>query len=71
MTSPVSPVSEAHSKGSSSVYLGGALVAIGFAILTLGRASEWFDYTLGVVLFGVAVTLAYQGFAKRRRTSDK
>lgn len=69
MTRHERPESEANQARNSAVYLGGALIPFGFAILTLGRASEWFDYAFGVVLLGLAVTLAYEGIVRLRRIS--
>lgn len=66
--------SEVNSKGTSTAYLGGAIVVFGFTILTFGNASEWFEYVSGVVFLCLAGTLAYQGIqsiAKGRRTADK
>jgi len=53
--------SEAGSKNTSAAYLGGAIVIIAFSILTLGNASQWFDYVSGIVYLCVAGTLAYRG----------
>lgn len=66
--------SEADSKGTSTAYLGGAVAIVSFSILTLGHASEWFDYVSGVALLCLAGTLAYKGIqsiTKRRRSADK
>ena len=65
--------SEAESKGTSTAYLGGAIAIISFSILTLGNASEWFDYVFGVALLCLAGTLAYKGIqsiTQRRRSAD-
>ena len=65
---------EEDSQGTSATYLGAAIAVIGFSILTLGNASEWFDYVFGVALFCLAGTLAYKGIqssTKRRRSADK
>ena len=66
--------SEADSKSTSTTYLAGAIAVISFSILTLGNASEWFDYVSGVALLCLAGTLAYKGIqsiTKRRRSADK
>ncbi|WP_156109754.1 hypothetical protein [Cryobacterium sp. MLB-32] len=66
--------SEAGSKGNSAAYLGGAVAVVGFSILTLGNASQWFDYVSGVVYLCVAGMLAYRGIqsiAQGRRSADK
>jgi len=66
--------SEVNSKGTSTVYLGGAIAILGLTLLTLGNASEWFEYVSGVILLCLAGTLAFQGIrtiAKGRRSADK
>ena len=66
--------SEVDSKGPSTAYFGGAIAITGFSILTIGNASEWFDYVSGVVFLFLAGTLAYRGIqsiAKGRRSADK
>ncbi|WP_105035900.1 hypothetical protein [Cryobacterium aureum] len=66
--------SEVDSKGTSAAYLGGAIVIIGFSILTLGNASEWFDYVSGAIFLVLAGTLAYQGIqsiTKGWRSTEK
>lgn len=69
---PLAPAeSEANSKLTSTAYLGGALFTLGFSILTIGRASEWFDYVSGVIFLCLAGTLAYEGIAKRRRRAKE
>lgn len=63
---------EENSKRTSTAYFGGALITLGFSILTLGNAAEWFDYASGIVLLGVTVTFLFEGFrsiAKGRRST--
>jgi hypothetical protein len=74
MTPRECPESETRSESTSALYLGGALVSLGWAVLTLGRASEWFDYAFGVVLLGLAGALLYRGIQsvdRRRRVLGK
>ena len=66
--------SEADSKTTSTAYLGGAVAVISFSILTLGNASEWFDFVSVGALLCLAGSLAYKGIqsiTKRRRSADQ
>lgn len=53
--------SQANSKRTGIAYLGGAVAILGFTILTLGNASEWFDYVSGVIFLCLVGILAYRG----------
>ena len=74
MTRPDPVESEIDSKRTSTAYLGGAIVIIAFSILTIGNASQWFDYVSGAIFLCIAGMLAYKGMQsviKRRHSADK
>lgn len=52
---------EVPPKVTGGLLLCGATIVLMFSLLTLGRASEWFDYVSGVIFLSLASVLAYRG----------